>query len=276
MGPDQPVVPDERADSGRPTSWPTGSPPGPTRSYAGTKRQLNAWQFARLARTSSNSRRRSRPISAARRTSWRASPRSSRSARRDSRDPDPTARRRPVRPYTAGPRARRTYSRSPAARARRGARRGPARRAGRARGAVLPGGRRLAERRQHQDALHHGLRARAVHLRGRRGHAAVVAVALPRPQGPHRRPDPRQHEARGRLDGRRRRDPDLHHGLHLHQARPPSRTRSRRWSTPTGPRWSTGPSTPRPTCTVPAGSLRSSSTASSTCGATATRAASGC
>ena len=37
-------------------------------------------------------------------------------------------------------------------------------------------------------------------------------------EGPHRRPDPRQHEARGRLDGRRLRDPDLHHGLHVHQA----------------------------------------------------------
>ena len=199
---------------------------GPTRSYAGTKRQLNAWQFARMEaqlELEASIQQRAGRVGA---TSWRASRRSWRSDRPASRGADshlavrhPTApRSRRFRPYTAGPRARRTYSPSPAARGSRGACGGPGRRPGRPCRPAVPGIRRLAERRQHQDALRHGLRARAVHLRGRRGHAAVVAVALPGPQGRHGRADPRQHEARDRLDRRRRRDPHLHHGLHLHQA----------------------------------------------------------
>ena len=42
---------------------------------------------------------------------------------------------------------------------------------------------------------------------GRRGRAALLAHQVPRQEGPRRRPDPRQHAPGDRLDGRRRADP---------------------------------------------------------------------
>ena len=55
-----------------------------------------------------------------------------------------------------------------------------------------------------------------------------IAGRVPRPQGPRRRADPRQHAARGRLDRGRGRDPHLHHRLHVPggsaTSRPPSRS----------------------------------------------------
>ena len=249
MGPDQPRGRRQRSDGGDRGAGRPARRRDPRAPTPPAKRQLNAWQFARMADQLELEASLQAELG---------------------RSPDffegvtAFAEKRPrailgiltprregvaIRPYTAGPRARRTYS--PAARGHPGVRDHPACRPRRARGSAVPGGRRLTERGQHQDALRHGLRARAVHLRGRRGHAAVVAVALPRPQGPDRGPDPRQHEARGRLDGRRRRDPDLHHGLHLHQARRRSRTRSRRRSTSTGPRCSPARRPPRPTRASP-------------------------
>ena len=48
MGPDQPRGQRRDRWPRTPRRSPTASPTGPTRSYAGTKRQLNAWQFARI------------------------------------------------------------------------------------------------------------------------------------------------------------------------------------------------------------------------------------
>ena len=48
VGSDQPRRQRRDAAATRPARWPTAWRTGPTRSYAGTKRQLNAWQFARM------------------------------------------------------------------------------------------------------------------------------------------------------------------------------------------------------------------------------------
>ena len=89
-------------------------------------------------------------------------------------------------------------------------------------------------------------------------------------KGARRRPDPRQHAPGDRLDRRRRRDPDLPHRLHLHQA-------AGHQEPAAGPA-RTGCSSPRRRCTPPRTSraarrrraATSSSTASSTSGATST------
>ena len=107
VGPDQPRRRPTTTLRRRPTRSPTASPTGPTRSYAGTKRQLNAWQFARMAgatgaRGDASSRR------------WRGSRRlhggrhrvRGEARRRASRVGELTApRRRRLAPYTPGPRA---------------------------------------------------------------------------------------------------------------------------------------------------------------------------
>ena len=69
-------------------------------------------------------------------------------------------------------------------------------------------------------------------LRRRRGPADLLAVQVPRAQGPRRGADPRQHAARDRLDGRRRGDPHLPHRLHVRRCSTTSRTRPRPRSTP--------------------------------------------
>ena len=48
MGPDQPRRRRTSAWRRRPRRSRRGSPRGPTRSYAGTKRQLNNWLYARM------------------------------------------------------------------------------------------------------------------------------------------------------------------------------------------------------------------------------------
>ena len=111
-------------------------------------------------------------------------------------------------------------------------------------------------------------------LRRRRGRADLVPDQVQGPPRPRGRPDPRQHAAGDRLDGRRRGDPRLHHRGHLHQAardQEPGRLGHRREGQPRRR---------RPRCSPPptsrsrrrARSSTSSSTASSTCGASSTRA----
>ena len=68
------------------------------------------------------------------------------------------------------------------------------------------------------DAVHPDRADRPRDLHRRRGPADLLDDQVPRPQGPRRRADPRQHAARDRLDGRRRRDPDLPDRLHVRPA----------------------------------------------------------
>ena len=97
--------------------------------------------------------------------------------------------------------------------------------------ALTPESGRLAERRRDRHALQARLRRRAGHLRRRRGRAALLAGQVPRAQGRRRRPDPRQHAAGGRLDGRRRADPRRARRRHVRQA--PAASATRRTPAPT-------------------------------------------
>ena len=87
-------------------------------------------------------------------------------------------------------------------------------------GRLVPAGvGRLAERRRDPDPLHPDRRHRPGDLHRRRGPADLLDVQVPRPQGPRRGADPRQHAARDRLDRRRGGDPDLPDRLHVPAAR---------------------------------------------------------
>ena len=59
VGPDQPRRRRRRVRRARSTRWPSASPPARPRSYAGSKRQLNAWIYSRGWTSSSSSRPRS-------------------------------------------------------------------------------------------------------------------------------------------------------------------------------------------------------------------------
>ena len=84
------------------------------------------------------------------------------------------------------------------------------------------------------DALHPDRARRARDLHRRRGPADLLDDQVPRAQGPRRGADPRQHAARDRLDGRRRRDPDLPDRLHVRPARRHQEPGGVARSTPTG------------------------------------------
>ena len=121
-------------------------------------------------------------------------------------------------------------------------------RARRPRGSIFPeagGGSQQA--RGHPHALRDHLRARPHRLPRRRGRAHLVPGQVPRQAGPRRRPDPRQHEARDRLDRRRRGDPRLPDDRHVRDAARASRTRPRPTSTSTATRSPPTPPSPRPT-----------------------------
>ena len=77
------------------------------------------------------------------------------------------------------------------------------------------------------------------------GRAGVGDGQVPRPQGHGRGPDPRQHAPGDRLDRRRVRDPRLHHGLHLHHAA------GHQEPAGVGHRRQRQPGHARPTCSTP-------------------------
>ena len=140
VGPDQPRGRRRRARCARPTRSPTASPRARRASYAGTKRQLNAWRSPRMEAAAGA--RGLDPAGAGRLARLRRGrqafvekrePRASRALTRDRR-----ARRRRPRPYTAGASCLKVVlaaaccSRCPALAG------GPARRPGRSRRPVLP------------------------------------------------------------------------------------------------------------------------------------------
>ena len=216
---------------------------GPTRSYAGAKRQLNALVYAGWTSSSSWRRRCSRrwPRSAdfveGVAPSWRSAPPAS----------PATERSGPASQYTARPDGP-SVPRCCAARSRRPLLALLVTAVPASAGLILAeagGGSPNAEDTRH--ALHdHPRLARRSSSSASRA-CCSGACQVPRPQGPRRRADPRQHAARDRLDGRRRGDPRVPHGGHVRDAARDQEPGPRRTSTPTATRSPPTPRSPRPT-----------------------------
>ena len=207
------VVPDDAFDGRGRRRSSTGWPPGPTRSYAGTKRQLNHWLYARMEEQLELEADIQQEMAGSRRLRRGRHGLRRRSARRRSKGAESRHLRAVVRravnrilaPWPGRPATRRSRRLAFALLVALAALLAFA-------GAAFADAahareRRLAQRRRHRHALQARPRHRARRLRRRRGRAVLLAVQVPRAQGRRRRADPRQHAAGDRLDGRRRADP---------------------------------------------------------------------